>query len=372
MKRLFPIVYLRLALLSMFGELLLPQLALASFWTEVPGPVVNGNDTIHSIAAVSDDDIWAVGSYIDSGTFVLLEHLDGSTWSTVPGESPGPKSSSLAGVTALASNDVWAVGNIGLTRSLQQTLVEHWNGSSWTAVPSPNMGSSSSFLTSISGVSSNDIWAVGYWGSGLRRPFALHWDGVAWTVSPMPRLTDAGLYSVAAIATDDVWAVGHSGQSILCDPDLQTVTLHWNGINWKVIPSPNVGTGGSVLTGVAALANNNVWAVGFSGCEGVDSQTLTMKWNGTVWNVIPSGNLSGWNTFNAIVAVPPKTLWAAGGHEGQPITELWTGSQWKVIPVPPVVSDAELDSLTVTPTQMVWGLGFQGTGADQLFLRRAP
>ena len=44
-------------------------------------------------------------------------------------------------MTAVASNNVWAVGEneevpgLGIT-----TLIEHWNGSAWSIVPSPTPG----------------------------------------------------------------------------------------------------------------------------------------------------------------------------------------------------------------------------------------
>jgi hypothetical protein len=42
------------------------------------------------------------------------------------------------GVAAVSSNDVWAVG-VTSNGGLSATLVEHWNGTSWTVIPSPNL-----------------------------------------------------------------------------------------------------------------------------------------------------------------------------------------------------------------------------------------
>src|SRR5215468_9571091 len=104
--------YLFELLLPFFVGLSWAPIASAGPWVEVPGPDITFTQYIHAISAVSDNDIWAVGSYYDSGNGVLLEHWDGSAWSTVPGVNPGPKGSFLLGVTALASNNVWAVGDI--------------------------------------------------------------------------------------------------------------------------------------------------------------------------------------------------------------------------------------------------------------------
>ena len=41
------------------------------------------------------------------------------------------------------------------------TLTEHWNGTAWSVVASPNAGTINS-LQSVAAVSANDVWAVGY------------------------------------------------------------------------------------------------------------------------------------------------------------------------------------------------------------------
>ena len=55
------------------------------------------------------------------------------------------------------------------------------------------------------------------------------------------------------------------------------------------MPSPNVGAGNNVLTGVAAHAANDVWAVGYdddqSGSIPV-RKTVWMHWDGTGWSVV--------------------------------------------------------------------------------------
>ena len=49
----------------------------------------------------------------------------------------------LTGVTALAPNNVWAVGfyakDVNTDRPTK-TLIEHWGGCSWKVVSSPNIG----------------------------------------------------------------------------------------------------------------------------------------------------------------------------------------------------------------------------------------
>src|SRR5579872_1472618 len=66
--------------------------------------------------------------------------------------------SELNGVAAVSANDVWAVGDAD---SLGQTLVEQWNGSSWQMVASPNAGTYNA-LYGVTAISATDVWAVGF------------------------------------------------------------------------------------------------------------------------------------------------------------------------------------------------------------------
>jgi hypothetical protein len=86
--------------------------------------------------------------------------------------------------------------------------------------------------------------------------------------------------------------------------------MHWNGSAWTVIASPNaLTTGASVINrlhGVAVIAPNDVWAVGYSTGGSQGYRTLTMHWDGVSWQIVPSPNLrlpSQYNALNAISAI---------------------------------------------------------------------
>jgi hypothetical protein len=67
---------------------------------------------------------------------------------------------------------------------------------------------------------------------------------------------------VAAVSANDIWAVG-----VFTDPltDFsRTLTEHWDGTKWSVVPSPNATGGHNALNGVAALSSGTVVAVGYA------------------------------------------------------------------------------------------------------------
>jgi len=64
------------------------------------------------------------------------------------------------------------------------------------------------------------------------------------------------LASIAAIASDDVWAVGEG--TVFPLPNEFQVTFHWNGTQWSNVANPEQG----VLNGIAASSTSDAWAVG--------------------------------------------------------------------------------------------------------------
>jgi hypothetical protein len=47
-----------------------------------------------------------------------------------------------------------------------QTIIEQWNGTSWSIVSSPNPGSGNNILGAVAATSANDVWAVGGFDNG--------------------------------------------------------------------------------------------------------------------------------------------------------------------------------------------------------------
>ena len=222
-----------------------------SNWSIVSSPspgTYNGND-LYGVAAISANDVWAVGWYQSGPTGqeggALTMHWDGANWTVVP----NPSKATFNAVTAFASNDVWAAG---------QQAILHWNGSVWTSVPFPLPPTQNSFvvLRGLSGNAPNDLWAVGYnqfpYFSGYRYvPVAYHWNGSVWSLVPNAGATDEFLNAVVALASNDVWGAGDNGQF-----------QHWNGAAWSRVSSPYPGLGGS-LRGLAAASAGDIWAVGW-------------------------------------------------------------------------------------------------------------
>src|SRR4029078_7689924 len=98
--------------------------------------------------------------------------------------------------------------------------------------------------------------------SGLgARPASLHNRGSTGAGAALPPDVSGVLTGVVAIAPNDVWVVGYEG-----DPaaSLNHATMmHWDCELWTVVdPGKPIGNGASLLNGITALSADDIWAVG--------------------------------------------------------------------------------------------------------------
>src|SRR5438445_21291 len=88
----------------------------------------------------------------------------------------------------------------------------------------------------------------------------MHWNGTKWKVFPTPDLESGQFSAVTAFSPSDAWAVGSFSNPERHDA-LDTLTEHWNGSAWSIVPSPNPGEGGHFfLTGASGSSSTDVWA----------------------------------------------------------------------------------------------------------------
>ncbi len=322
-----------------------------------------------------DTDVWSVGFQPQNGANVVLtQHWDGTAWNTVPAQMPLDYYSFFTGVIALTSRNVWAAGySVDDNGIVFSNLIEHWDGTSWQIVPSPNVEFSDNELFSISAVSPGDIWAVGYTdtiaGEPHYSPLALHWDGTAWRIASISRRPGAKLVAVKAFASDDVWAVGNDQVKVGLTIHSKTYIMHWDGTTWNVVPSPNNPVTVNALFGVSGSASNDVWAVGYTGASYDEAGALALHWDGAAWTIVPTAVTSGGDPLFGVTALTSSNVWAVGRIAGAPLTERWDGTAWSVVPTPAAEPGAGLGSISFGRSRSLWTCGYQGS--DELFLRLA-
>lgn len=339
-------------------------------WTIVNSPSPSGTfNTLNSVTALSVTAAWAVGSSASTQTLALVEHWNGTSWSTVGTPHPGSQLNTLQGSSAVSPADVWAVGWYANSNSSQQTLIEHWNGTVWSVVASPNPNTENTQLMSVVAISSTNVWAVGnYTGNSGQQTLVEHWNGSAWSIvsspNPTSSATSSQLNGVAAISANNIWATGFS-YNISGE---KTLLEHWNGSTWSIVSSPNTHLYGNLLGAITAISAKNIWAVGYSfNQSGSAVQTLVEHWNGSTWSIVASPNPIGSvdTQFRGVAATSASDIWAVGqqdtGHQSfQVLIEHWNGTQWSITASPnPGPIPNLLQAVTRVPgTNRLWAVGY--------------
>jgi hypothetical protein len=208
----------------------------------------------------------------------------------VPSVSFGPQDNVLASVSAASATDVWAVGAYYPSKtSPLATLGQHFDGTAWTAFPLPNVGVQQNVLLGVSMPAPGKAWAVGYFESGsfVQSTLVEHFSGGTWSVVPSPNPSNQHniLYGVTAISDSDVWAVGAQQDS---SGVWHTLSEHWDGSSWSVVPAVDVGSSGNHFYAVKANASNDVYAAGQSAGTGFPNTALIEHWDGKRWSVVAS------------------------------------------------------------------------------------
>ena len=261
----------------------------------------------------SSDTISAQGT----GKAATATSLTGSGWRVVPSYSFGSLDNVLAGVSAAALNDAWAVGAYYPSSSnVLATLAHHFDGTRWTAFPLPNVGVQENVLYAVSMPTTGRAWAVGYYVSGkfVQQTLIEHFDGTVWSVvpSPSPGALQNILFGVAAITDSDVWAVGAEQDA---SGLWHTLTEHWNGSTWSVVNAVDAGSSGNQFYAVQAIAPDDVYAVGQQAGAAFPNQALAEHWDGKAWSVVASPSEASASALPLGVTATSSTLTFAGEQE---------------------------------------------------------
>jgi hypothetical protein len=199
----------------------------------------------------------------------------------IPSPNVGSGDNGLDGVVTISSSDAWAVGEFS-NGIAGLTLVEHWDGANWSVIPAVNFGSALTEFFGVTSIAPDDVWAVDdFQNTGPNQPdlpLTEHWNGTSWSALPAPISAglSGNLHGVAAANSLKVWAVGEQFDNSTID---QTLTERWTPFGWQVLNNPPIGTNLSALRAISAPKSQTpqgfAWAVGGFFNTGASSQTLT-------------------------------------------------------------------------------------------------
>jgi len=346
----------------------------------------------------SDGDSW--GSYLDALGNPVNSDLALAVHGT-PGLLPGPQSycgqwtpenavipreaihSVLRDSIRLPDGTAWAAGEyLSITRGdyRTQTLIQRWDGASWTITPSPNPAPVPELthcdLWGVHGTSNEDVWAVGtknhYDGGPVyigTHAMALHWDGSSWTerVVPLPGGGSSVFFQAAgdriedvyAAAPDDAWFVGQWFVFLPSDAVIwPAMMMHWNGSSFEVLTNPFHEQIDETLVSIHGTGASNIWAVG-QRTLGANSRAVMYHYDGSSWTEVSIPTPGAQSNLWSVHAVSGTEAWAAGSYQSesglQRLLMHFDGSSWSTVSAPMFI-----EALASTGPEDVWAIGGGG------------
>jgi hypothetical protein len=277
-----------------------------------------------SVWGTSATDVWTVGADARDGTGPLVLHYDGTSWTRVPS---GLTSGGLWWVFGFEGGPIYMGGDGG--------VILRYEAGAFTTMTTPD----TTTIFGIWGASPDEVWAVGG-ASDATGGVAWKLSGDAWVAEPsLPAdvPTRAALWKVFGTSTDDVWFVGSNGVSLHYDGTAflygetgvgsSLFTVHSNGTRFAAV--------GGLGNGIIVEYEDNVWrnvtpsadAPSLSGVvlgEGdsgvaVGAYTAVYLRDGAGWHEQDLGPDFYLNeNLHGVWADPSGGIWIAGGQTFAP------------------------------------------------------
>jgi hypothetical protein len=332
-----------------------PQWRVVAAGSQVP--------TLIAVSALADDEVWAVGDTGDSPrTKPAVAFWNGRALQVSSPLAPSVDGS-LTGVSAVASDDVWAIGETvvpGTRRS--RPLAVHWDGRRWNSVRLPRLPADSD-LRDVEAFGPDDVWAVG--DAAATRALILHFDGRRWHTVDTRRVASdgTGLAAIEGRSPTDIWAVGGSGFDQPTTFAWSDLILHWDGREWKNVRAHFDDTTGITAGSVDANDWGAVWTL-HSDHSGTNQQKI-VRWNGwtqrvvKVYDWIPDNE----QDLNDVAAITRRDVWIVGSRcpaypTCRPLVMHWTGGSWRVAHTPlDHIRSAGLYGLAPVSPGELWTVG---------------
>jgi hypothetical protein len=286
-------------------------------WQDVKTPDVGtGLNTLFGVHALPGGTAWAVGEALgpDFLPRTLVEHFDGHRWRVSPSPTPGGNGV-LYGVTASSDRDVWAVGTFRDGSGAMHSLAEHFDGVHWSVARTPDPGSNGNLFYAVAGTSATDVWAVGQ-RIGTHSPdqtLVEHFDGASWSTVEGPETQGLTLVPFGLSLTNGLQLAGSR------EPDARTAAP-WAAIqvggDWRDQPAATVGTDDNFF-----YSTDGDWSVGTT-IDATTQENLSLieqrvggHWE-TVASPNPGADNGGSTILGGVAVVGPQEAWVVGTFDG--------------------------------------------------------
>jgi hypothetical protein len=306
-------------------------------WSTVASPNAAdlANSALSGVSCTGSTSCTAVGRRFNSSetSHTLIESWNGSSWSVVTSPNAAAQSSVLSDVACASATGCMAVGVALPVASRSKTLIERWSGATWSVLYSPNgAGSILATLNGVACTSATNCFAVGL--GPVSAPIE-RWNGTAWSVVVVPLPAGRSSATLNAVSCPTATSCFAVGQSYASFDGTNPLIERWNGTSWSAMTAPSP-AGDSVLRSISCASATSCFAVG----DTDENKTLIERWNGSVWTIVASPNPSvDANSLTGVSCTSPTSCLAVGSYYSFPsgtrtLSQRWNGTSWTVVPSP--------------------------------------
>jgi len=287
-----------------------------------PRPHSDSHGTLYGVACATATTCFAVGNYtIERRTRALIDRWDGKHWVLMARPRPaGAASSGLNAVSCASAASCVAVGAATISGSAVQTFAVRWNGAQWSTMPAPTTnGAVVRSLLSVSCTTAANCFAVGtYVKQRPGGPLVEHWDGRSWSIVPSASAPSGTLLGVSCVGSTSCYAAGNTGAGD------QTLIEHWNGTKWSIVNVANPASASAiVLRAISCSAANRCFAVGrYNTPKG--RSVLYERWSGAHWKVVQVTGRAAGVAMYGVDCRSATFCVAVGGY----LVNRWNGATW--------------------------------------------
>ncbi len=277
----------------------------------------------------------------------LVEMWNGTSWTIAKAPNPVVGERSLLGVSCPTTTFCVAVGQTVVSPDsgeLYDQIIETWNGQRWTLLHGDETGFTD--LNAVTCVNTSRCVAVGKLvpkDAGLR-PLIETWNGTTWTTSASPSENPDDLLNAVSCRDRALcFAVGKNFSIGTSHYGEATSIERLIGSSWSVASSLSPSApGNDILNGVSCQFASSCFAVGdfnTNAFSGSGYRTLIEKWNATSWlrSITPSIHEPDVQ-LNGVDCASARLCFAVGFQttttNGYSLIEKWNGSDWAAIKSP--------------------------------------